>query len=517
MSDIAPLETGSSRAHSAYPQFHDTVTVPMQNRPGGVIRVLITERGIVLALVKLFEIPRHQNKSLSWQSKACHAVGLMYDYCLTVPPPTDLGGSRNVLSNFVQKLMAGTIGPSGEDPTGLYWPAMSRGQIHEVVSHITTFADFCSDECDTVPLNALVQASFKQRISHYRRLDLQNSHSLLKHIRCSPVADSNIMARQVEAPLEPPVATSRPPAFPRDCSVQLLDVGFLINENGDTPWRTRNIRDTMIAILQRYGGLRESEPFHIFVTDVRFVRDVQKDTRDVQQHDTSDNELFLRYKGDKGHAEVRLYHPQVGRFSYQDPLTRKIVHVTRTDFLRMTYERMPRNIIAGKERAGWKNLMLDVGTPYNYATIRWFPKVWGSVFWQLYHFYITHVLPKGLNHPYLFVNLERGPQFGEPYHVAKYNESLKAAVKRIGLVPDKRSGTTSHGLRHAYAQDLSAASVPTKIIQVCLHQKSLHSQDAYTRPEIWRVQRELDAANRRLQDDNTTQATLSLAAKWLYR
>lgn len=145
--------------------------------------------------------------------------------------------------------------------------------------------------------------------------------------------------------------------------------------------------------------------------------------------------------------------------------------------------------------------MLDKGSPHYYSLVRWFPSAAGALFWKLYQMYVEHVLPSRLGHPYLFVTLDAGTNYGKPYRLAAYYRNLSRAVESVGLKSSKSLGTTSHGLRHAYGQSLADAKLDSKVIQTCLHQKSPLSQEVYTRPELERVNRELEAARLRLASE----------------
>lgn len=466
------------RTPAALPLFHDTVTIPLRERPEG-LRVVINDAGLVLrSLVSLFLAPKHQNKSATWQQKAARAVGLLYDYFRAVPEPRDLLGRRAFLSGFAQALMAGTVDQTGGDETGLYWRPMSWSRVEETLQYVNLFADHCVSEYGAEDLNPYVDGSFGDRVARMRRLDVQNRNSLLKHLGTARAKFDEVRGvRGIRARRRPKVSPRKPPYFPRDAFAPLLQEGFARKRTG-APWERWNIRDMMIAILQRHGGLRVSEPFHLFVTDVH------PDPRAPTS------------------AEVRLYHPELGRFAYRDPISGLIRRVTRTEYLRDAHGRVPRNRIAGKEGAGWKNLMLDEGEPEMYALVRWFPAEWGQVFLQLYRIYVRHLLPARLDHPYLFVALQGGAQYGKPYKTSAYTQSLTRAVKRIGLDPAKVLGTTTHGFRHGYGQDLADAELDEKTIQICLHHNSATSQQVYTRPEQQRIQRELDAARRKLAGEH---------------
>lgn len=457
-----------------HPRYHETVTVPISSRPGGM-RVVLTQDGIIRPLVQFFEVPRNTNKSPAWQQKVAHAVGLLYDYFQAVPFLLDPHKSAAYLSDFIAKLSSGTIRRDGTDETGLYWSATGWPTVSEVLRYVNAFSDFCSSEYGTQPLNPVVKASFAQRIATYRHLDLRNEYSLLKHLGNAKAFWRDAQwARAVSVPLQPKTSERRPPFYPREHVAKLLDQGFRRRISGRL-WEKYDIQSIMLVMLERYGGLRVSEPFHIFVTDV------------------------FEYPRCPGYAEVRLYNPDDGRFSYRDQLTGKIVHVQRREFLKMQYGLLPRSEITGKLRAGWKRLMLDCGAPQNYAVVQWFPREAAKDFWILYKAYIRHVLPSGLPHPYLFANLHKGPEYGTPHKLSSYHKKLESAIRRIGLEPKKILGTTSHGFRHAYAQDLKDADVHAKIIQICLHHKSILSQRQYTRPTVSQIHEALHKGWERLK------------------
>lgn len=460
------------------PRFHDTVTIPTVGRRAG-IRVVMTENGPLMPLLNFFLIPKNSIKSLDWQAKACRAVGCLYDYLYAVRDADKPDPPITYLSDFVQALLSGTVGPNGDDPTGLYWPPSSWSRVSETLSFVNVFSDYCARQFDTATLNPKNAGTFQERVAAYRKLDVRNEHSLLKHLGVSKVKrEQAALARTVQSPMSPMVTDLSPPRFPQSALKDLLSHGYIRRKKGRRLSDRYNLRDVMICILQRFGGLRASEPFHLYVTDV------------------------MEAKYNAGSAEVRLYHPELGRFSYCDALSGKIIHATRAEFLRDRYGLMPRNLRTDKKRAGWKELMLDVGPTHYYAVVRWFPSFWGKVFWKLYQAYVREVLPNKLDHPYLFVNLDKGESFGSMYSLSAYYDNHAAAMARVGVEVRKSEGTTTHGFRHAYGHSLEVAGISEKIIQSCMHHKSVNSQGVYTLPDALEVSRALEAGRIVLNDTN---------------
>jgi integrase len=95
-----------------------------------------------------------------------------------------------------------------------------------------------------------------------------------------------------------------------------------------------------------------------------------------------------------------------------------------------------------------------------------------------------------LKHPFLFVTGR-----GSPMSPAKFQKLHEAAIRRIGLEPAKRFGTTPHGHRHAYAQALRRSGLSPEYRRIALHHVSLESQAAYSQPSPEEVQSALHAAD----------------------
>lgn len=477
---MEPTDTDGGRRPLIVPRYHDTVTLAV---PGGGVRVLVTAGGLVYPLFRY--VQSYPDRSPEWQRKTVRAAGLLFDYATVVPLPPGLAGRRQYLSGFVSVLLAGTIDDKGEDPLGLFWPSQGRAAVGELVWHLDGFLDYVQLEYPGADaLNPSVPASFEERMAALRRLDEKNKHSLLQHLGSGDAARRGAaVTRLHRRPRAHKVAPASPPAFPHEQFDALLWEGFARRgaKESDPPWARWNLRDVMVAILGHHGGLRASDCFHLFVTDV------------------------LENPSQPGVAEVRLYHPEDGAAPVlRNGVTRRLERATRTEYLRTQYGLKPRTQLTGTERVGWKNLLLEVGAPQLYALVHWTSPEWGRLFWTVYRLYVEHVRPRGLDHPYLFVNLadDRGcagaePAFGAPYRLASYDGTGGAfarAVRRIGLLPRKKLGTTSHGLRHAYAQILLLAGIPQKVIQVCLHHKSPESQAVYTQLGVAGVNRLLENA-----------------------
>lgn len=227
------------------------------------------------------------------------------------------------------------------------------------------------------------------------------------------------------------------------------------------------------------GGLRVSEPLHLYVHDVSIDPQVEGPTgRDV--------------------ALVRIFHPSDGRAPDDWPEQSAGKALNREAYLRGKYGLKPRNqYVSRSMRAGWKVRKLDDAAG-NYIQVQWFPKIFGEWFLDVWKLYLRQLREVPRAHPFAFVVLH-GPDRGKPLSMDAYLASHQRAVRRIGLEPAKLNGTTAHGHRHAYGQRLVDAGVDVLVRRNALHHASLESQLPYTEPTAAKVSAILAAAMRQLE------------------
>lgn len=249
-------------------------------------------------------------------------------------------------------------------------------------------------------------------------------------------------------------------AFPAEHLDDLLWRGF-INPGKDEeprPWVKYNLRDILITLLCAYGGCRASEPLHLWVDDV-FV-------------DPDDPELAL----------VLVHEPSDGIVDYTDPLTGTRRKTSRADFLqRFCGGRKPLTRETGRRHAGWKGGLLTHRERRAFQVF-WIDKNAGRLFLTLWRLYIQHVRPVTPQVPWAFLTKD-----AQPLGVAGFDDSLRAAVHRIGLTPAKWAGTSDHGLRHRYGQWLNDLGLGDKEGQVAMHHLNAKSQEVYRQMGVAKV------------------------------
>lgn len=404
-----------------------------------------------------------RTRSLGWQREVVRATGLFIDFLKVNAHHFQSSLDRpQVLASFAEALIAGTISADGTDPSGLYWQSKTVSRATDILNALTAFSDWLVARYDTKAINPWRKATVAEQIAYWRRFEIRRSHALLMHTHDRADADARAkLARTVRVLRKTAIGSSAPVKyFPSDQITALLEKGFVVpGANRFSPLHYRlNIRDIMITILLHGGGLRESESFHLYVSDVAI--------------DPANPKSAL----------VKIFHPEQGAAprDFIDPLTQRHIDADREEYLQTKWGLEPRSLVIGRFHAGWKDLYLT-DQRQKYALVHWFPSFWGEVFLELFKLYITKVRSRHSHHPFLFVS-QKGDVAGDPYTLASFRQAHAKAVKRIGLSVGKEYGTTPHGHRHAYGKLLADAKVDPALIQRCLHHKSIESQGVYTDP-----------------------------------
>jgi hypothetical protein len=470
--------------------------------------ILIEHDGRIFELEPLVDyfLANIQAKSLSWAQKLCQGVEMLLDYMAAnyayFSNPADL------FATFARRVSTGTIGEDGRDPSGLYWLPKRTKNARQLLMSLSAFSDWMSRKCGTKPLNPWREATTHEQRLNWAAFINRSQRSFLGHL--NSYAESAEAAKQARNTLlgrTPGGDRDGTKAFPDEKFEELLFEGFKApgKQEGKDIVERYDWGGICITILENAGGLRVSEPFHLWVQDV--------------QPDLQDPDVAL----------VRVYHPVEGAApkDFKGPDGRYLSD--REAYLRVRYPGyQPRNKVTGNRRAGWKNPKLS-DSQQNFMYVYWFPRDMGRLFlqaWKLYMYKRLRARISADKHPFLFVSF-RNLQHGEPYTIDAYSDAHARAVRRIGLVPAKLNGTTEHGHRHAYGQRVYRSKAGDRIIQAGLHHASPDSQVVYTEPSIEQVTRTLVAATEALAAghalppvidmDQFTHPELKEKKRYLYR
>lgn len=430
------------------------------------IPVILTEFGPLQPLIHYILKHRHV-LSESNTNKLVQAVGLLIGYMEANHAAFD--NPKELFNTFVQRLYSGTVGIDGNDPSGLYWDARTPAVVRVLVNHLSRFSDWMVQEYSTQQLNPWRQATRTEEQLAWAAWQHQRNRAFLGHTMSVDAAALNISRARTTLLKKTPVIDHEPVKyFPTDRMADLLFRGFIVPGKQKSPRieERLNLRDILITMLMHYGGLRMSEPFHLFVHDV-----IPDDT-------------------DPGSALVKIYHPSLGQApgDLRDAKG-KPVPCNRATYLRDKYGLLPRTDYKSSHtlHAGWKGNALD--SKQYFMHVHWAPCWAGELFWKLWVFYMAQRDQLNPDHPYAFVTRE-----GKAYSIDAFEDAHAKAVKRIGLEPAKALGTTPHGHRHAYGQRLSDLKLDAIFLQRALHHKSLESQAVYTEPDREKLNRAIAAA-----------------------
>lgn len=389
-----------------------------------------------------------QHRSNSWKIKVLQSLKLLFEYM--EKNWNQFETPQELFCEFSIKLFTGTVGDNGEDPSGLRWYPRRVETANCIISNITNYSEWLFDnkKYKVDELNQWRRAdTHEERIMwaayHHRKNNSFLSH--LDHYKKHHTHARKVPYRNiVHVDCEPALA------FPEDKFIELIREGFVKNKRKKSTIDSLDLRNILITLLMHWGGLRLSECFHIWISDIL--------------PDPKDADI----------AVVRVYHPQYGSVPCN-------IGEKRESYLRKI-GMLPRNLYCQNHslRAGWKNPVLE-NRKEKYFYVYWadeHARIFMK-FWRLYRDF-QRIDGKRGNfpfHPFAFTNKN-----GDPYGYKKYVNSHKRAVEKIGLIPAKNNGTTPHSHRHAVGIRLAKAKIDKVILKKVLHHRSISSQETYTIP-----------------------------------
>ncbi|MBN8504485.1 MAG: site-specific integrase [Burkholderiales bacterium] len=441
------------------------------------VPVLVTPAGVLEPLLDYF-LARAHDRSLQWMLGVARAVRLFLEYLSTNPAERD---NYRLFLNFGQRLYTGSYDrQSGADPSGLGWSPLSEPRARKVVTALNDFFDYLSQARPAAALfNPKYAGSTYDRMVDEAAYQYRRDKAFLGHTWATSLGTAgDAPGRLFRAKRGVQVETSEPPAFPDQHFERLITEGFRIGERYD-------YRNILITVLMHCAGFRESEPFHLYISDV------------LPDPANSKASLVLIHHPSDGDAPADWYDPQ-GR-------QRK---GNRRAYLQERWGLKPRNEVLGYHHAGWKGGAHEHDLGSLYFRAYWFEPWWGEFFRAVWYRYLGEVAVHERKHPFAFVNTDREPT-GHMYALAQFNKAHARAVRRIGLEVSKAAGTTPHGHRHAYGQRLREAGVPRELIRRFMHHSSLSSQEPYTMPSLASAMKELGAAAQRLESTMRPPGALS--------
>lgn len=424
---------------------------------------LMTPAGVLEPLLD-YCLHRTHDRSLTWMTKVTRAVRMFLEYLQSNPAERD---TYRLFQNFAQRLYTGTFDrTTGLDPSGLCWAPRSPQDISHIVTHLTDFFDWLGEiRPEAAQVNPRYAGAAFDRQTDEAAYQFRRNKAFLGHTWAAN-ASSAESGHRVRSQRLPKVNNGEPPAFPEERFEELIAKGFCAAGRQD-------YRGMLITLLLHGAGFRESEPIHLYISDVF------PDPANPRQ------------------AKVLIHHPSHGAApeDWRDERG-KLRKGNRKEYLAQQFGLVPRTEVMDRRHAGWKGGMHDAAY---YKQAYWFLPEYGEWFLQLWYRYLEQVARIERDHPFAFVNLSREPM-GGMYTLTQYNKAHAAACERIGLTVCKELGTTPHGHRHAYGRRLSNADIDKHFIRRFMHHASEESQAVYTQATTREAIAALEVAANRLRD-----------------
>ncbi len=399
---------------------------------------LFTESGLIVSHLRY--LAWFHQKSSSWKERSVFSLKLLIEYinARTIQSST----ATDLLKSFSTQLVTGTIDyDSFDDPLGLFWKPRKIRDSNSILFHITHYTDFLARQAgyETSRINPFIKSTNHEERLNWCAYYQQQRNVFLNHLSTPRNQDQ---VRLIGHHQDHNIDNDKVFRFPEHELERLIYLGF--NKDSIPDYKSQ-----AITMLLNYGGLRKSEVFHIYISD-------------ITQNPLKPEE-----------ALVRVYHPEFG--SSPDPY-----YKNRAEYLMGTTHYKPRNKYRLSERlfAGWKSPLLTsrdghfevIFSPPSKA--REFLNVWVN------YLKFQRVDPPDSDfHPFAFTNSD-----GHPETLKNFQRQHKLAVEKIGLEFSKAAGTTEHGHRHAYGFRLRSYGLDQIEIQKAMHHKSPTSCLVYIKP-----------------------------------
>lgn len=317
--------------------------------------------------------------------KLTQGIGLLLDYISANHDCFD--DPKELFQTFIQRLYSGTVGENGSDHSGLYWLGMAPTNVRQIANMLSEFSNWMTEQQGTVPLNPWRTATRSEEMLAWAAWHQKHHRSFLAHVWDRDGAA--LSAKNVRSTLlkkSTKVDHDSAKYFPEMRIHDLLFLGFIVpgKQKNLRIEERLNLRDILITLLMHYGGLRMSEPFHLYVHDV----------------------LPDPYHPERAH--VRIFHPSEGN-APPDWLDAKgnPIRCNREAYLRGKYGLRPRNQYFSTDmlHAGWKGRVVE--SKEHFINVYWFPLWAGEVFMKLWVVYMAQRVQKTCEHPFAFVT-EKG-------------------------------------------------------------------------------------------------------------
>lgn len=447
--------------------FHEVVYVRTRQYSGRLFPLVILENGqpgyVINAYIHYLLMRGEQESTLQ---QKIQTVCQLYEFCRRKYGNHELTEEqvRVLIYDFGSAKLQGTIQSDGSDPLNLGWRPVLPRTLRNTLRHIEDFDSFQATFFKAARLNP-VEVRFQSAFERYIEFKARSKYDPLIHLFPSRSTEQSVHAYQVREHRRQSSRRKPEKVFPADFIIDLIE-------------HTEEPRDKMLLLLMAFGGLRRSEPLHLFHRDV-----------------------VGRFR-DTGSAWIVLADPVSGTTTWTGK-DGKPHQGSRSDFLRREYANLhlpvghplrnlqPRCLYGRGDRGlyvGFKGMTFSGHDKNNF--VHWLHEEAGVMFWRAYEEYIErHFYGKPMHwpyHPFLFIRLDTDG-YGMPLTLPAIDKVFARAAERIGI-----NGYSPHSLRHFYGYYLaSVLRRPIEEAQACLHHASVLSTQVYYRTAPETIRKEI--------------------------
>lgn len=398
-------------------------------------QALFTEDGVLISHLRFIYLNRV--KSQSWKERSVFSIELLLNFILH--KAIESLSNTALLQAFVDAICFGTLDSDNNDPSGLFWRPRSTDDVSFLLSLINRYCDYLDRQHGTeLPkLNPFRKTTFAEEkllwCAYYKRA----SNAFLNHLS-KPGKFQFSKTRVISSSPRELLVVESVYRFPETKFEDFLINGFQRSVND------YDHASQLIVFLMHFGGLRLSECFHIYTSDISIDRKT-------------------------GMAMVKVFHPSAGKSP--DP-----EFTTRREFLNVRYGLKPRNEYPRTHRlySGWKNPLLT-NRDLSFSVF-FYPYSTANQFAQLLQSYLNRRVIT--DNPFLLTN-----SFGLPESKKNFLKKYHNALSRVGLDIGKHLGGSPHAHRHSFGYRMAEAGFNRVEISKAMHHKSPDSCLVYIVPQ----------------------------------
>ncbi|KOP51078.1 gamma-mobile-trio recombinase GmtY, partial [Pseudomonas coronafaciens] len=326
---------------------------------------LLTPQGILISHLRFLASTRYLKKSASWRERNVFAMKLLLSYIGA--NEGYFSKTTELLESFATALQYGTINiETQQDPAGLYWLPRKAEDARTLLQHITAYTDWLVGEPghEQSLVNPFRKATSVEERMNWCAYYQRQSNVFLNYLnKPKDAAAENQWVRRTQTSNVPMFNRRLTKRFPESEINNLLETGWVrrmadpeATANDRIDWKGR-----AITVLMHYAGLRKSEIFHLFLSDVIVDRKRKE-------------------------AYVRIWHPENGRVQEEG-------YTNRRDYLNRRYRRKPRTEYSKIDslHAGWKSPLLTDGSD-GFLEVYFYPLDMAKVFLHYYANYLKEAL-----------------------------------------------------------------------------------------------------------------------------